>query len=141
MAFSWPLLGLIIPKGASRFQLVLTFFYGSWLGFSPGVFSLHMILLLLSLCILRLPLILLAIVAATCWALGMVGLDAGIDALGLRLLREPALSSLWTQMYNAPIVPWTRFNNSMVLGAATLAFVLLPLWIGCSFALRRSLRA
>ncbi len=141
MAFSFPGRSLIIPNGVSFIQLILTFIYGSWLGFSPGVGSLHLVLLLLSLCILRLPLILLIIVAASSWALGMVGLDAGIHALGLTVLREPSLSGLWTQMYNAPVIPWTRFNNSMVMGATVLAFVLLPVWIGLSLAIRRSLRA
>jgi uncharacterized protein (TIGR03546 family) len=141
MAFSFPGRSLIIPNGVSFLQLILTFVYGSWLGFSPGVGSLHLVLLLLSLCILRLPLVLLAIVAASCWALGMVGLDAGIDALGLKVLREPSLSGLWTQMYNAPVIPWTRFYNSMVMGATLLAFLLLPVWIGLSLAIRRSLRA
>jgi uncharacterized protein (TIGR03546 family) len=141
MAFSFPGRSLIIPNGVSFIQLVLTFVYGSWLGFSPGLGSLHLVLLLLSLCILRLPLVLLIIVAASCWALGMVGLDAGIDALGLRVLREPSLKGLWTQMYNAPVLPWTRFYNSMVMGASVLAFALLPVWIGLSLTIRRSLRA
>ncbi len=141
MAFSFPGRSLIIPNGVSFIQLILTFIYGSWLGFSPGVGSLHLVLLLLSLCILRLPLVLLLIVAASSWALGMIGLDAGIHALGLKVLREPSLSGLWTQMYNAPVIPWMRFNNSMVMGATVLAFVLLPVWIGLSLANRRSLRA
>lgn len=141
MAFSFPGRSLIIPNSVSILQLVLTFVYGSWLGFSPSVGSLHLVLLLLSLCILRLPLVLLVLVTASCWAIGMLGLDAGIDALGLKVLREPLLSGLWTQMYNAPVIPWTRFNNSMVMGATVLVFALLPLWIGLSLAIRRSLRA
>jgi uncharacterized protein (TIGR03546 family) len=141
MAFSFPGRRLIVPNGVSFLQLILTFIYGSWLGFSPGLGSLHLVLLLLSLCVLRLPLVLLVIVAASCWALGMVGLDAGIDALGLKVLREPSLSGLWTQMYNAPVIPWTRFYNSMVMGATVIAFLLLPVWIGLSLAIRRSLRA
>ncbi|HYX34943.1 MAG TPA: hypothetical protein VE954_17750 [Oligoflexus sp.] len=141
MAFSFPGRSLIIPNGVSLIQLVLTFIYGSWLGFSPGIGSLHLVLLLLSLCILRLPLILLLIVTAACWALGMVGVDAGIHALGLKVLREPSLSGLWTQMYNAPVIPWTRFNNSMVMGATVLALGLIPLWVVLSLTLRRSVRA
>lgn len=141
MALSLPGRSLIIPNGVSFIQLILTFIYGSWLGFSPGFGSLHLVLLLLSLCILRLPLVLLVIVAAACWVLGMLGFDAGINALGLRILREPSLSSLWTQMYNAPVIPWTRFNNSMVMGATVLAFVLMPVWIALSLVIRRSQRA
>ena len=140
MAFSFPGRSLIIPDGVSLSQLVLTFLYGSWLGFSPGLGSLHLVLLVLSLCILRLPLLLLLSVGASCWGLGLVGLDKAIHALGLMLLREPGLSDLWTQMYNAPLLPWTRFYNSMVMGATTLAFALLPVWIGLSLTIRRTLR-
>lgn len=71
----------------------------------------------------------------------MVGLDAGIDSLGLKVLRAPLLNGFWTQLYNAPVIPWTRFYNSMVMGATVLAFALLPLWIVLSLAIRRSLRA
>lgn len=137
MAFSIPGRSLIIPKGISLIQLVLTFVYGSWLGFSPSLAGLHLIIILLSLVVLRLPLLLLVLTAAVAFALGMVGLDAGINALGLKILREPALGGIWAQLYNAPVVPWTRFNNSMMMGATVLAFALLPLWIGLSFALRR----
>jgi hypothetical protein len=44
-------------------------------------------------------------------------------------------------MYNAPLIPWTRFNNSMVMGATVLAFVLMPVWIALSLVIRRSQRA
>lgn len=141
MTFAFPGRGLIIPNGVSFIQLVLTFIYGSWLGFSPSLGSLHLIVLLLSLCILRLPLVFLFLVSAAFWALGFFGLDAAINALGLKVLREPLLSGLWTQMYNAPLIPWTRFSNSMVMGATVLTFALLPLWIGLSLTIRRSLRA
>ncbi len=141
MAFSIPGRRLIVPNGISIVPLILTFLYGALLGFTPSLVTLHSLLLIVSLCFLRLPLILLALVAAASWALGWVGLDVWIDALGVQLLREPALQSLWTEMYNAPLLPWTRFNNSMVLGAAVISFLLLPLWIFASIGIRRSVRA
>ena len=137
MAITFPGRRLFIPQGISLIQLVLTFFYGTWLGFSPSIVNLHCLLLLLSLCFLRLPLILLALTTAMAWVLGWVGVDYVVDTLGLKLLREPALANLWTQLYNAPVLPWTRFNNSMVLGAAALSFILLPVWFGVGLSLRR----
>lgn len=45
-------------------------------------------------------------------------LDPAFDALGAKLLLEtPALTPLWTSLYNAPAVPLTNFNNTVVLGS------------------------
>ena len=35
------------------------------------------------------------------------------------------LKGFWTQLYNTPIVPYTRFNNTIVLGSFVLGFLLL----------------
>lgn len=54
------------------------------------------------------------------WALFVpVGfaLDAVFDRIGLALLRAPALVPLWERLYNTPAVPYTNFNNSVVLGS------------------------
>jgi uncharacterized protein (TIGR03546 family) len=39
------------------------------------------------------------------------------DAIGRALLGAPALRGLWTSLYNMPVVPFTKFNNSVVLGS------------------------
>ncbi len=45
-------------------------------------------------------------------------LDPLFDAIGHALLvGTPALQSLWTAMYNAPLLPFTNFNNTVVLGS------------------------
>ena len=54
------------------------------------------------------------------WALFVpVGfiLDPVFHAIGLGLLQAPSLRGLWTTMYNTPLVPYTNFNNSVVLGS------------------------
>ncbi len=54
------------------------------------------------------------------WALFVpVGfmLDPVFHAIGLRLLEAPALRPLWTDLFNTPLVPYTNFNNSVVLGS------------------------
>jgi uncharacterized protein (TIGR03546 family) len=61
------------------------------------------------------------------WALFVpVGflLDPVFDAAGRRLLETPALTPVWTQWYNTPVVPYTSFNNSVVLGSV-VAWLLL----------------
>jgi uncharacterized protein (TIGR03546 family) len=44
-------------------------------------------------------------------------LDPLFDAVGSRLLGAPALRGLWTALYNVPVVPFTNFNNTVVLGS------------------------
>lgn len=40
------------------------------------------------------------------------------------LVKAQGLTPLWTRLYNLPIVPFTRFNNTVVLGSFVLALVL-----------------
>ena len=44
-------------------------------------------------------------------------LDPIFDAIGHRLLAEPSLRPLWTDWYNTPLIPYTNFNNTVVLGS------------------------
>lgn len=59
-----------------------------------------------------------------------------VDPLGHRLgyfllTKVLVLISFWTHLYNMPIVPYTRFNNTVVLGNLIVALILfVPVWIG-----------
>jgi len=44
-------------------------------------------------------------------------LDPLFDAIGNGLLGSVALRPLWTWAYNVPALPFTNFNNSVVLGS------------------------
>jgi uncharacterized protein (TIGR03546 family) len=44
-------------------------------------------------------------------------LDPIFHRIGLALLTAPALRGLWTGWYNTPVVPFSNFNNSVVLGS------------------------
>lgn len=45
-------------------------------------------------------------------------LDPVFHRIGRALLVEtPALTPLWTSLYNAPVVPLSNFNNTVVLGS------------------------
>ena len=44
-------------------------------------------------------------------------LDPLFHAIGLQLLEAPSLRSLWTGWYNTPLIPYTNFNNTVVLGS------------------------
>ena len=52
-------------------------------------------------------------------------LDPLFGAVGSALLGAPALRGLWTTLSNTPVVPFTNFNNSVVLGSFVVWVVLL----------------
>ena len=52
-------------------------------------------------------------------------LDPMSHEIGTYLLGHPALLDMWTKLYNTPVMPWTSFNNSVVLGSFVLGVVLL----------------
>lgn len=51
--------------------------------------------------------------------------DPITNAIGYKLLAQtPALTPLWTKLYNMPVMPWTAFNNTIVLGGLILGLIL-----------------
>jgi uncharacterized protein (TIGR03546 family) len=54
-----------------------------------------------------------------------ISLYALADSIGRYLLIDSdALKPLWTNLYNMPIVPFTKFNNTVVLGSFVIAIIL-----------------
>lgn len=68
------------------------------------------------------------------WGFVLFGLlshfvDAPAHFIGTKLLSSKALFGLWTFLYNLPIFPLTRFNNTMVLGGIVVGLILaLPVY-------------
>jgi len=57
--------------------------------------------------------------------------DPVFNRVGYFLLTHPSLQNLWTTLYNTPVVPWTRFNNTLTLGSLVCAVLFSPFlfWI------------
>lgn len=54
-------------------------------------------------------------------------LDPVFDRIGGKLLLDtPALTPLWTSWYNTPAVPYTSFNNTVLIGSVVGWLVLTP---------------
>jgi uncharacterized protein (TIGR03546 family) len=51
-------------------------------------------------------------------------IDPAAHALGLALLTAAPLKGLWTALYDLPLAPLTRFNNSVVLGNLVIGLAL-----------------
>ncbi len=97
---------------------------GLILGFAPA-FSLQTLLVILLLLFFRIQ-IGAATVFAFFFSLIAWALDPVAHAIGTVVLEMPALQGLFTEMYNMPIVPFTRFNNSIVMGSAVMSIALFP---------------
>jgi uncharacterized protein (TIGR03546 family) len=70
--------------------------------------------------------------SAALWAFVLSGLvaflaDPLFHRIGYALLVDiQGLQGLWTTLYNAPLAPLTRFNNTVVMGSFAVALVLSP---------------
>ncbi len=53
-------------------------------------------------------------------------LDPVFHSIGGMVLETESLQGLFTSAYNLPLVPLTRFNNSIVMGSAVLTILLSP---------------
>lgn len=55
--------------------------------------------------------------------------DPASDLLGRWVLESPTLRPTFQTLYNLPIIPLTRFNNSIVMGSGLVGFILvIPLF-------------
>jgi uncharacterized protein (TIGR03546 family) len=65
-------------------------------------------------------------------------LDPLFHAIGLQLLEAPSLRALWTGWYNTPLVPYTNFNNTVVLGSVTAWLVMaIPIFFAARWGVAR----
>ena len=98
---------------------------GFGLGMTPA-FSLQTILIILLILFFRIQ-IGAALLGAFFFAFPAYLLDPIFNSVGAVLLESGGLNGLWTALYNMPIIPYTRFYNSLVMGSGVVAFVLSPL--------------
>ena len=66
---------------------------------------------------------------ASAFFFGLVAfvLDPAFDSIGKIVLEMGAMKRLFTVMYNMPIVPFTKFYNSIVMGSLVISFALFPI--------------
>jgi uncharacterized protein (TIGR03546 family) len=51
--------------------------------------------------------------------------DSLFDQIGGYILAKPSLQNMWTELANMPFMPWTDFNNTIVMGSFATGLVLL----------------
>jgi len=101
---------------------------GAFLGLTP-LLSLHNLVIFALICLLNVSFGGAMLGWAVFTPVGFL-LDPLFDSLGHRLLLDtPSLTPIWTALYNAPVLPLTNFNNTVVLGSVLFsAMCFLPLF-------------
>lgn len=97
---------------------------GFILGMTP-VLSLHSLLIFILLFFFRIQ-VGAALLMAFFFKFVAFLLDPLFHVAGSAVLEMTSLESLFTTLYNMPIIPYTRFNNSIVMGSAVITFALSP---------------
>jgi uncharacterized protein (TIGR03546 family) len=120
----------ILREGQTPAQVAGGVALGFILGLSP-MFTLQGVLIWFIILVLDVNL------SAATFSIGLFALIAYIfDPLFHRfgyflLVDINGLKGLWTALYNAPIAPLTRFNNTVVMGSFITALILfIPVYIG-----------
>ncbi len=97
---------------------------GFILGMTPA-FSLQTMLIYVCLFFFRIQMGA-AFGTAVLFALPAYLLDPVFHDVGTLILQQPSLRPLFTELYHLPIVPFTRFNNTVVMGSGVVALALSP---------------
>jgi uncharacterized protein (TIGR03546 family) len=113
-------------------QVAVGIAFGAALGLTP-LFNVHNLLVAALILVLNVSLGGAMLGWALFLPLGFL-LDPLFDRLGrLLLLETPALAPMWTAWFNMPVLPYTNFNNTIVLGSVV---AWLALWLPIFFAAR-----
>lgn len=126
------LLKLLNSENGSR-QIAWGVSLGFILGMTPS-FSLQTVLVLLILIFFRVQMGA-AFVTAFFFKFMAYLLDPVFHKVGSTVLSLESLSPLFTELYNMPVIPWTRFYNTIVMGSGVLSIILAPVifFISLSF--------
>jgi uncharacterized protein (TIGR03546 family) len=105
-------------------QLASGLAFGLILGFAPFI-SIQTFLVLFIIFVFRVQ-IGAAFLSAFFFKFVAFLFDYPSHLLGKAVLETESLKSLFTSMYNMPLVPMTRFNNSIVMGSMIVSILLFP---------------
>lgn len=114
----------LLNSDTGNISLAMGMTCGFILGMTP-VLSLHSLLVFLIIFFFRIQLGA-ALVSAFFFKFIAFLLDPLFHSVGSMVLEVEALKGFFTTLYNMPIIPFTRFNNSIVMGSAVVTFALSP---------------
>lgn len=114
----------LIHSETGTFQIASGIAAGFVLGMAPA-FSLQTLLIFAMILIFRVQFGA-AMLAAFFFKIVAYILDPLFHEVGTWFLELSSLQPTFTWMYNAPFVPLTRFNNTVVMGAGVVSIILFP---------------
>ncbi|MFT5171451.1 MAG: hypothetical protein ACI9BD_001228 [Candidatus Marinamargulisbacteria bacterium] len=111
-----------IESGQTPAQLAGGLVIGFWLGIVP--FNVVFFVCMLSLLLLVNVNIGMGVLGMAIF--GLIGpvFDSLSHSIGVSLLTAPFLTSLWTTLFNLPIIPLLNFNNTVSLGSMVIGLLL-----------------
>lgn len=112
--------------------------FGFVLGMTPA-FSLQTVLVFIILLFFRVQMGA-AFIAAFFFKFAAYLFDPVFHSVGSAVLEMDGLKPLFTTLYNMPIVPWTRFYNSIVMGSGVVSLLLTPVVFFASLYLVKKYR-
>jgi uncharacterized protein (TIGR03546 family) len=115
----------LLNSDTGNISLAMGMTCGFILGMTPTL-SLHSLLIFLILFFFRIQ-IGAALITAFFFKFVAYILDPAFHAVGSQVLEIESLKAFYTTLYNLPIIPFTRFNNSIVMGSAVITIALSPL--------------
>lgn len=104
-------------------QVSAGFAYGIIVGLAPLTGMMGLFLMLFGF-VININLAIMG-VTATLVKIFAVVFDPLANRIGFHLLTKvPGLTPFWTDLYNMPVVPYTKFNNTIVLGSLVIGLLL-----------------
>ena len=104
-------------------EIALAAVLGMFIGMSPG-FVLQDLFFILLIFILKVN-ISSAFLAVVVFGVFTPLLDPLANKLGIMLLSAGSLTSFWTKMANMALIPFSKFNNSVVMGMLIISILLM----------------
>ena len=112
----------ILHSNATPTQIGWGVVLGSFLGLAP-FFCLHKLLILLLIILLNVNMGA-AFLSVLIFSLAGLLTDPMANQIGYAMLVDAnALTGFWTNLYNMPIVPFTRFYNTIVMGSFVINLI------------------
>jgi len=112
----------LLHSETSPHQLCAGFVVGMFMGFLPAS-NLLWLGMVMTLFLFRVN-IAAALLSYALFLMVSFFLDPAFDKLGLAILTQAGLKPLWVTFYNAPLIPFTRFNNTIVMGGLAISLIL-----------------
>ena len=120
----------LLNSETGPWQLAFGASFGMVLGLTP-LLNMHNLVVLLLICLLRVNISFVLLFMGLAAGFAYL-LDGYFHQLGYQLLNSEALIPMWTDWYNHPLLRWSQFNNTVVLGSlvgALIAFLPLALLV------------